>query len=116
MELEQGFDLQLVSILPENVNNIAKDQSYFISLDIPVNTYGNTEVVPTAAIMNALIIRSDLSEDDGYKLTKTFFESLDKLDNSHQAMKDVSLEQAQNGLVAPLHPGAKKYYAEQAAK
>lgn len=116
MELEQGFDLQLVSILPENVNNIAKDQSYFISLDIPVNTYGNTEVVPTAAIMNALIIRSDLSEDDGYKLTKIFFESLDKLHNSHQAMKDVSLEQAQNGLVAPLHPGAKKYYAEQAAK
>ena len=116
MELEQGFDLQLVSILPENIAEIAKDQSYFIALEIPVNTYGNTEAIPTAAIMNALIIRSDLSEDDGYKLTKTFFENLDNLRNSHQAMKDVSLEQAQNGLVAPLHPGAQKYYAEQASK
>lgn len=116
MELEQGFDLQLVSILPENVDTIAKDKSYFIGMQIPADTYGNAEAIPTAAIMNALIVRSDLSEDDGYKLTKTFFENLDNLRNSHQAMKDVSLENAQKGLVAPLHPGAKKYYAEQAAK
>jgi uncharacterized protein len=114
MELEQGFGLQLVSILPENISQIAKDKSYFIALEIPADTYGNAEAVPTAAIMNALIIRSDLSEDDGYKLTKTFFENLGNLRNSHQAMKDVSLEQAQKGLVAPLHPGARKYYAEQA--
>ncbi len=116
LELEQGFDLQLVSILPDNIAKIAKDKSYFIALDIPANTYGNAEAVPTAAIMNALIIRSDLSEDDGYKLTKTFFENLDNLRNSHQAMKDVSLEQAQQGLVAPLHPGAQKYYAEHATQ
>lgn len=116
LELEQGFDLQLVSILPENISEIAKDKSYFIALEIPKNTYGNEEAIPTAAIMNALVIRADLSEDDGYKLTKTFFESLDNLRNSHQAMRDVSLEQAQEGLVAPLHPGAAKYYAEQAAK
>ncbi len=116
MELEQGFDLQLVSILPENIAEIAKDQSYFISLEIPANTYGNAEAIPTAAIMNALVIRSDLSEDDGYKLTKTFFENLNNLHNSHQAMKDVSLADAQIGLVAPLHPGAQKYSAEQAAK
>lgn len=116
LELEQGFDLQLVSILPDNIAKIAKDKSYFIALDIPANTYGNAEAVPTAAIMNALIIRSDLSEDDGYKLTKTFFENLDNLRNSHQAMKDVSLAQAQQGLVAPLHPGAQKYYAEHATQ
>lgn len=116
LELEQGFDLQLVSILPDNVAEIAKDQNYFISLEIPANTYGNAEAIPTAAIMNALVIRSDLSVEDGYKLTKTFFENLGNLRNSHQAMNDVSLEQAQQGLVAPLHPGAQKYYAEQASQ
>ncbi|MFT0211504.1 TAXI family TRAP transporter solute-binding subunit [Pseudomonas sp. F1_0610] len=116
MELEQGFDLQLVSILPENIAQIAKDQSYFISMEIPANTYGNAEAVPTAAIMNALVIRSDLSEADGYKLTKTFFDNLQSLRTSHQAMNDVSLEHAQKGLVAPLHPGAQKFYAEQAGK
>lgn len=113
MELEQGFDLQLVSVLPEDVARIAEDKSYFVSLEIPAGTYGNAEPIPTAAIMNALAVRADMSKEDVYKLTKTFFENLPKLENSHQAVKDISLENAQKGLVAPLHPGAKQYYDEQ---
>lgn len=116
MELQQSFDLQLVGISPEKVKQIAKDQAYFLSLNIPKGTYGNAEDIPTAAIMNALVVRSDLSESDVYKLTKTFFENLKPLENSHQAASDITLEGAQKGLVAPLHPGAKRYYDEMAAK
>ncbi len=115
LELEQSFDLQLVSIKPENVSRIAEDKSYFVSLEIPAGTYGNEEPVATAAIMNALAVRSDLSQEDVYKLTRTFFDSLPQLRNSHQAMNDVSVEAAQQGLVAPLHPGAQQYYDELAA-
>lgn len=113
MELEQGFDLKLVPIAEEDVKKIAADQSYFIPLVIPAGTYGNEEDVPTAAIMNALVVRSDLSESDVYELTKTFFENLENLGNAHQAAKDISIEKAQQGLVAPMHPGAKKFYDEQ---
>ncbi len=63
--------------------------------------------------MNALVVRSDLSESDVYELTKTFFENLENLGNAHQAAKDISIEKAQQGLVAPMHPGAKKFYDEQ---
>ncbi|MGE8649712.1 MAG: TAXI family TRAP transporter solute-binding subunit, partial [Acinetobacter sp.] len=62
-----------------------------------------------------LVVRSDLSTDDVYKLTKTFFSSLDQLANSHQAAKEITLEGAQKGLVAPLHPGAQKFYDENKA-
>ncbi|MGM8215431.1 TAXI family TRAP transporter solute-binding subunit [Bacillaceae bacterium W0354] len=113
LELSNSIDLQLVTIDPNDIAEIAKDKSYFVSMEIPAGTYGNDEPVPTAAIMNALAVRSDLSEDDVYKLTKTFFENLDKLANSHQAASDISLEGAQEGLVAPLHPGAERYYNEQ---
>lgn len=113
MELEQGFDLKLVPIAEEDVKKIAADQSYFIPMIIPAGTYGNEEDVPTAAIMNALVVRSDLSESDVYQLTKAFFENLDGLGNAHQAAKDISIEKAKEGLVAPMHPGAKKYYDEQ---
>ncbi|RLZ07923.1 TAXI family TRAP transporter solute-binding subunit [Acinetobacter sp. 2JN-4] len=115
MELQRGYDLQLVSIDPEKVKQIAKDQAYFLPMIIPKGTYDNAEDIPTAAIMNALVVRSDLPEDDVYKLTKTFFENLNSLSNSHQAAKDISLQGAQQGLVAQLHPGAKKYYDEIAA-
>ncbi|MFT7322701.1 MAG: TRAP-type uncharacterized transport system substrate-binding protein, partial [Psychrobacter glaciei] len=56
------------------------------------------------------------SEADGYKLTKTLFENLEGLKTAHQAANDISLETAREGMVAPIHPGAKKYYDEQAAK
>lgn len=113
MELAQGFDLQLVAVSPEMIAKIAQDKPYFMAMEIPADTYGNAEAIPTAAIMNALVVKKSLSEEDGYKLTKTFFESLDRLQNSHQAAKDISLEQAQKGMVAPVHPGAQKYYDEQ---
>ncbi len=116
LELEQGFDLQLVEIRKPMVDEISKNQSYFLSSEIPAGTYGNQEPIPTAIIVNALVTRKDLSEEDVYKLTKTFFESLNDLSNAHQAAKGISLEKAQTGLVAPLHPGAQKYYEEQASK
>ncbi len=38
--------------------------------------------------------------------------------NSQQvnAVSEINLETAQKGVVAPLHPGAKRYYDELAAK
>lgn len=113
LELSETLDIRMVSVDPEDVANIAQDESYFVALDIPADTYGNEEAVPTAAIMNALIVHSDMSEDDVYKMTQTFFDSLETLGNSHQAATDITLEEAQEGLVAPLHPGAERYYSEQ---
>jgi uncharacterized protein len=113
LELSKSLDIKMVSVDPAKVEEIAQDQPYFVSMEIPPDTYGNAEAVPTAAIMNALVVRSDLSEDDVYKLTKTFFERLDALGNSHQAATEITLEGAQEGMVAPVHPGAQKYYDEQ---
>ena len=113
MELEQGLDMVLVPVDPEKIKEIAQDQAYFVALDIPAGTYGNEEAIPTAAIMNALVVRSDMSDDDVYKLTKSFFEGLGDLTNAHQAAADISLEAAQEGMVAPVHPGAQRYFDEQ---
>lgn len=112
MELQQGFDLQLVAIPADKIAEIAKDKSYFVALNIPKGTYGNAEDVPTAAIRNALIVSSDLSEDDVYKLTKSFFANLPVLQTAHQAAKEIDPVKAKEGFVAPMHPGAKKYFDE----
>lgn len=116
MELKQGFDLTMVSIPADKLAEIAKTKTFFIPMDIPADTYGNAEAVPTAAIVNAYVVHKDLSEDDVYKLTKTFFENLDKLKTAHQAAAGIDPKTAQENLVAPLHPGAKRYYDEIAGK
>ena len=113
MELAETIDIVLVTVSPEKVKEIAKEHPYFISYEIAAGVYSNEEPVFTAAVPNALVVKNDLSEDDVYKLTKTFFESLPKLVNSHQAAADISLEGAQEGIIGNLHPGAKRYYDEQ---
>ena len=113
LELSETLGIELVSVEAGNVEEIAKEHPYFISYEIPANTYGNAEPIMTAAVPNALVVRTDMSEDDVYNLTKGIFENLDKLENSHQAAKEITLEGAQESLIAPLHPGAKKFYDEQ---
>ncbi len=111
MELENSVDLKIVPIEPEVVEGMEED--YFTSLEIPADTYGNEEAVPTVAIMNALVVRSDLSEDDVYNLTKYMFENLESLENSHQAASDISVENSMDNMVIDVHPGAQRYYDEQ---
>ena len=62
--------MQLVTIDQNKLKEIIQSKPYFKTFEIPAGTYGNDAAIPTAAIMNALLVSSDLSEADGYKLTK----------------------------------------------
>ena len=80
---------------------------------IPANTYeGQTQAVPTAAIKNFLVSHSGVSNDVAYKMTKSLFENLDHMVAAHKAAAAIKREEAANGVPAPLHPGAARYYQE----
>ncbi|OOS26202.1 C4-dicarboxylate ABC transporter substrate-binding protein [Moraxella porci DSM 25326] len=116
MELQQGFDLQIVPIPADRVAQVAAANNIFVEQTIPQGTYGNAADIPTAAVMNSLVVRSDLSENDVYNLTKSFFDNLPALQTAHQAASGINAQNAQQGLIVGLHPGAQKYYNEIGAK
>ena len=68
--------------------------------------------MPTLAITNILVTRSDLSDDEAYQMTKQLFENLDDMVAAHNAATAIKLENAAKGLPIPLHPGAERYYKE----
>nr|WP_235801840.1 TAXI family TRAP transporter solute-binding subunit [Ureibacillus manganicus] len=113
LELSETLGITLVSIDPANVDDIAKEHPYFISYEVPAGTYGNDQPIKTAAVPNSLVVRTDMSENDVYLLTKKFYESQEKLVNSHQAANEIPALDAQSGFIAPVHPGAQKYFDEQ---
>lgn len=112
LALSQNLALTVVPIAASKVAELAQDQHYFVAHSLPAGAYGNEGAVPTAAIMNALVVRADLSDDDVYLLTRTFFDQLMALETAHPAAADISFYEAQTGLVAPLHPGAQRLYDE----
>jgi TRAP-type uncharacterized transport system substrate-binding protein len=45
-------------------------------------------------------------------MTKSLFDHLDRLVQTHPAAKDINIKNAATGLPIPLHPGAERYYRE----
>jgi hypothetical protein len=58
------------------------------------------------------VTREGVGDDVAYMMTKTLFEHLDQLVQTHPAAKDIDVKKATVGLLIPLHPGAERYYRE----
>jgi hypothetical protein len=110
-DLSTSIDVQIVAV-PEDV--IAKLGAPYIAATIPAGTYsGQASDVPTVAVVNFLVTHSEVSDELAYEMTKQLFENLPDMVAAHNAAKAISLENALNGLPAPLHPGAERFYKEQ---
>jgi len=109
-DLANSLDVIVVSV-PDAV--VKKMGAPFMSGKIPANTYkGQTEDVSTAAVVNYLVTRKDVSDATAYQMTKLFYENLPALVAAHSAAKDINLKDAAKNSPLPLHPGAIKYYKE----
>jgi TRAP-type uncharacterized transport system substrate-binding protein len=59
-----------------------------------------------------LIVREDMDEELVYNLTKAVYDYHDDLVAGHNATKDTVLEKSMDGMIIPVHPGAKKFFDE----
>ncbi len=110
-DLSSSVNIVFIPIPPEVVEKIG-DPAYQPGV-IPAQTYiGQQQVVPTAAIRNFLVTRSDLSSETVYKMTKAMFQHLDRMVAAHKAASGIAEKTAFQGSPVPLHPGAEKYYRE----
>ena len=114
MELETSKDVVVVEIDEEKIKEMQKDYPAFFPTVVPKDTYSGMEGdVTTIGVYNVLLTHKDVSDDVAYAMTKGIFENLDELKNTHNAAAEIDLQKAVEGLPAPLHPGAKKYFEEQ---
>jgi len=66
-----------------------------------------------AGVTVTVVSSADVSDDVTYALTKSAFNNLDNLKRVLPALKAVNESQMRtDGLTAPLHPGAERYYRE----
>jgi TRAP transporter TAXI family solute receptor len=109
-DLATSMPTTLVSIPAEIAETLGAP---YVAGVIPAGTYeGQTEDVPTVAVMNFFVTHEDVPEETAYQMTKLMFENLDTLVAAHAAARAISLDNALNGMPLPLHPGAERYYRE----
>ncbi len=73
---------------------------------------GNTEDVPSFGVKATLCTSADVPEAVVYAVTKEVFENLEEFKKLHPAFEVLTRESMLQGLSAPLHPGAEKYFKE----
>lgn len=81
--------------------------------EIPPRTYPHQETaLRTIAQPNFLAVTADVPEAHVYLVVRTLYENLPFLHAFHAATRSMSLDNAIDGLPAPLHPGALRYFRE----
>lgn len=68
--------------------------------------------VPTVSMLATFVTNAKVPDEVVYNLTKAVFENLDEFKTLHPALATLTPKSMLEGLTAPIHPGAVKYYKE----
>jgi TRAP transporter TAXI family solute receptor len=88
---------------------------YYAKATIPHEFYPralNEEDTETIGVKATFVTSKDVDEDLVYALVKVVFENLDEFKTLHPAYEALTKENMLQGLSAPIHRGALRYYAE----
>ena len=102
--------------VPESVSaQLIKNHPFYAVASIPVKHYPgvqNKGDTPSYGVKATLCTSADVPDDVVYAVTKEVFENLESFRTLHPALEVLTKENMLEGLSAPLHPGAEKYYKE----
>ncbi len=105
---------RLVPISNPAVEKLVKDNPYYAIVDIPGGLYaGNPNPTRTYGVLATMVTSAKVPEATVYEVTKAVFENFDEFKKLHPALANLDPRRMiKDGLSAPLHPGAVKYYKE----
>ncbi len=113
-EATTACDSVLVSVDNDAVRGLVEERPYYRMATIPGGMYRGTDADTTTFGVGATFVTSaDVPEEIVYQVTRAIFENLDQFRGLHPALTNLDPAQmAMDGLSAPLHPGAERYYRE----
>lgn len=105
---------KLVNITGPAVDKLVAANSYYAKATIPGGLYkGNDAATQTYGVLATFVTSAKASDDMVYTLVKAVFENFDDFKKLHPAFAHLNPENmVKDGLSAPLHNGAAKYYKE----
>lgn len=107
--------VRIVPIEGPGIAELIGELPYYAPAVIPSSLYpqaANESDVNTVGVKATFVTSADVSEDVVYAITKEVFDNFDEFKSLHPAYQVVTRESMLQGLSAPLHPGAVRYYEE----
>jgi TRAP transporter TAXI family solute receptor len=113
-EASTSCDTTLVNVTGPEIDKLVADNDYYRYAVIPGGMYrGTPNDTKTFGVGATFVTSSDVPEDVIYNVVKAVFENFDSFKKLHPAFGVLKKEEMiKDGLSAPLHRGAVKYYRE----
>lgn len=113
-EATTACDTVLVNVTGPEIEALIEANPYYRVATIPAGMYRGTDSdVTTFGVGATFVTGADVPEEVVYQVTRAVFETLDQFRALHPALANLDPAQmVTDGLSAPLHPGAERYYRE----
>lgn len=113
-EATTSCDSVIVEVENEATERLINNNPYYRKAVIPGGMYrGNEEDTVTFGVGATFVTSTDVPEKVVYEVVKAVFENFDSFKRLHPAFANLNKEEmVKDGLSAPLHAGALKYYKE----
>ena len=109
-----GCDARIINLNDDTIKKLVGATPYYAFATIPKGTYKTTTSdVTTFGVKATFVTSADVSEDVVYEVTRAVMENIEDFRKLHPAFANLDPKKMmKDGLSAPLHPGAVKYYKE----
>jgi len=113
-EATTACDAVLVEVSGPAVDQLVADNPFYRVATIPGGMYrGNDADTTTFGVGATFVSSTDVPEDVVYEVVSAVFENIDQFRSLHPAFANLDPRQmANDGLSAPLHAGAERYFRE----
>ena len=105
--------MRFASIL--GIDKLLKKYPYYAKSVIPIEFYTgavNDADVPTFGVKATFVTSAKVPDNVVYAITKEVFDNLEEFKQLHPAYSVLTKQNMLEGLSAPIHPGAMKYFKE----
>jgi len=113
-EATTSCDSVLVDVTGPEVDKLVEENSFYRKATIPGGMYtGSDDDTQTFGVGATFVSSSEVADNVVYAVVKSVFENFGTFQKLHPAFANLTKEEMiKDGLSAPLHPGAEKYYKE----
>ena len=107
--------VRIADVAGPGIDKLLAKYPYYAKAIIPHKLYPgakNDKDVQTFGVKATLVTSAKVPDDVVYAITKEVFDNFDAFKKLHPAYGTLTKEKMLQGLSAPIHPGALKYYKE----
>ncbi len=110
-----ALKVRLIPITGPGIDKLVQQKPYYTKTLVNIRDYPGAENdsdIETFGVKATLCTSVKISDDIVYAVAKEIFENFEEFKKLHPAYEFMTKESMLEGLSAPIHPGAMKYYKE----